>query len=127
MGVKSINDMNALFLPAWNDAKRNAKKQAEPSEQQKAMEAFAKALKDCDKATERMMDKHHQTVAESAKKIAAYRKKKAVDDRRVQEAENQRLLQENLMIQRINHRNMLEEIRIEDINRREFMKGQFQA
>ncbi|MDR1886224.1 MAG: hypothetical protein LBQ56_08095 [Synergistaceae bacterium] len=122
MGVKNINDMNALFLPAWNDAKRNVRKQADSTDQQRAMEAFAKALRNCDKATERMMDKHHQTVAESAKKIAAYRKKKAVEDRRVQEAENQRLLQENLMIQRINHRNMLEEIRIEELNRRDLVK-----
>jgi hypothetical protein len=31
-------------------------------------------------------------------------------------------LQENLMIQRINHRNMLEEIRIDELNKGELMK-----
>lgn len=120
MGMQSMDAVNALFLPAWQNAKRQAK-EATSSGQRRAMESYYKAVQNCDKATENMMDKHHKSVAESAKKIAEYRKRKARLDKTVEAAEKQRLFHENMLIERINHQNMLEGMRIDELNRKELL------
>lgn len=122
MSIGNLRDANALFLPMWNKVVREVKKPP-PTEQEQVMHAFRKALRSCDKATENMMDKHHETVAKSAKKIAEYRKKKAQQDRIHEAALERELINESIMIQRINHRNMLEEIRVDELNRDEMQKA----
>jgi hypothetical protein len=121
MSVQSINQANSLFIDAWNDVSRKVKHVTE-SDQQKAREAFYNAVRDCDRATENMVDKHLESVAESAKKLAEYRKKKAVADRAMKAADQQRVLNENILLERINYQNMLEETRIRELNRKEIMK-----
>ncbi|MDR1915544.1 MAG: hypothetical protein LBQ58_03095 [Synergistaceae bacterium] len=120
MGIQNISDVNAMFLSAARDAARKIK-HIEQSDQERAMEAFYKAVRSCDKASERMMDKHLESVAESAKKLAEYRKRKAQLDKVLESAERQRFFNESVMIERINHRNMLNEARMEDLKRREVL------
>ena len=55
-------------------------------------------------------------------RLAEYRKKKAIEDRARQRADDIRTINENILIERINHRNMLEEIRIREFNRGEIFK-----
>jgi histone H3/H4 len=122
MASENLNAVNALFMPAWNDVTRKAKKPTE-SDQQKAREAFYKAVRSCDKATETMVDKHLENVAESAKKLAEYRKRKAVEDRVIKEADMRRNLRENMLLARINHHNLMEETRIRELNRQELLEN----
>jgi hypothetical protein len=109
-------------MTAWNDAARRAKP-PEQTERQRAMEAFADAMVTVNKAGEQMMDKHHESVAKSAKKLAEYRKQKARQDAAKAAAEQQKLFHEDVMIRRLNHRNMLEEIRIDELNKEELFKA----
>lgn len=78
------------------------------------MELFRKAVSNCDREVERMMDSHHKSVAESAKKLAEYRKRKAMEDRQRQDAIERRLLSEMVRVESINHRNMLENERLRE-------------
>ena len=118
MSVSSIDHAKSVFQALMQSA---SKKSADSSEQS-AREAFYKALRSCDKAMENMVDKHHESVRESAARLAEYRKKKAVEDRARQRADEMRRVSEDILIERINHRNMLEEIRIREFNRRELLK-----
>jgi hypothetical protein len=122
MSVNNVTDANALFLPAWNNVVRAVKK-TEESEQQKAMEMFGKALNECEKASEQVMDKHHETVAKSAKKLAEYHKRKAIFDRIRANADEQKMVNEQIVMRRMNQHNLLEGIRTDDINRRELLKA----
>jgi hypothetical protein len=121
MSVNNVTDVSALFLQELKNTAKNRRKVSDPteSERKKAMEMFGKALRDCDKAMERVMDKHIESVAKSAKEQAQYRKRKAQADRAKASAEDQRLFNEKILLSRINQRNLLEEIRADDINRRE--------
>ncbi|MDR1516196.1 MAG: hypothetical protein LBS45_10930 [Synergistaceae bacterium] len=125
MSVNNVTDANALFPQEFKNAavKANLRRTGKPteSERKRAMEMFGKALRDCDKATERMMDKHIESVAKSAKELAEYRKRKAQADRIKASANEQRLLNEKILISRINQRNLLEEMKTDDINRRELL------
>jgi hypothetical protein len=114
MGIQNIGAANSLFLAARNQQVRRVKNTSD-EDLQKAREFFYKAVKSCDKATERMMDKHIESVAESAKKQAEYRKKKAVVEKAREKADDTRELNESILIERINHRNMLEEIRLKNL------------
>jgi 2-hydroxy-3-keto-5-methylthiopentenyl-1-phosphate phosphatase len=118
MSVRNITEANALFMPAWKNVTRKLK-ETEESERQKAMEMFGKAMRTCDEASERMMDKHLETVAKSAKELAEYHKRKAVFDRMKESADEQRMINERIVLNRINQRNLLEEIRTDDINKKE--------
>jgi hypothetical protein len=117
MGVQNINDAKILFMQAWNDNSRRVQKVSE-SDQQRAREAFYKAVRDCDKATEKIMDEHLERVAESAKKLAEYHRKKAITDRAMKEADIRREINEAVLIDRINHHNMLEDLRVRELNRK---------
>jgi hypothetical protein len=123
MSVNNVTDANALFLQELKNAAKNRRTVSAPteSERKKAMEMFGKALRDCDKAMERVMDKHIESVAKSAEEHAEYRKRKAQADRKKASADEQRLLNEKILISRINQRNLLEEIKADDINRRELL------
>ncbi|MDR3320839.1 MAG: hypothetical protein LBS93_00190 [Synergistaceae bacterium] len=122
MSVNNVTDAKALFSQAWNNVSRAAKK-TEESERQKAMEMFGKALQDCEKASEDMMDKHHEIVVKSAKKLAEYHKRKAVFDRIRANADEQKMINERIVVNRLNQHNMLEEIRSDDVSRRELLKA----
>jgi hypothetical protein len=126
MSVNNVTDANALFLKTWNDVARQPKKPAK-SEQQKAMEMFGKAVQNCEKASERMMDKHLESVAKSAKELAVYHKRKAVFDRMKTSADEQKMLNEKILLSHINQRNMLQEMRVDDINRQELLKASGQG
>ena len=121
MSVPNIDHAKSVLQVLMINAAKKSKTNAD-SDQQRAREAFYKAVRSCDKAMENVMDKHHESVRESAVRLAEYRKKKAVEDRARQRAAEMRRLNENILIERINHRNMLEEIRIRDFNRRELLK-----
>jgi hypothetical protein len=121
MSVQNINHEQSVFQALLGDASRQARHFSEP-DQQKAREAFHKALRACDKATERMVDRHLESVKKSAEKQAEYRKRKAFTDRARKRADDMRTMSENILIERINHRNMLEEIRVRELNRDEILK-----
>jgi hypothetical protein len=113
--------MGAFFAVARDRIECGLKKAGE-SEERRAREAFYKAVKSCDKATERMMDKHHESVKKSAEKLAEYLRKKAVADRAQKRADDMRTMNEDILVERINHRNMLEELRIRELNRKEILE-----
>jgi len=121
MDVSSIDHAKSVFQALVSNAAKKSKTKAD-SNQQRAREAFYKAVRSCDKAMENVMDKHHESVKESAARLAEYRKKKAAEDRSRKRAVEMRSINEEILIERINHRNMLEEIRIRDFNRRELLK-----
>ncbi|MDR3281241.1 MAG: hypothetical protein LBT23_12100 [Synergistaceae bacterium] len=121
MSVQNANQANSLFIDAWNDVSRKVKRVTD-SDQNRAREAFYKAVRACDKATESMVDRHLESVAESAKRQAEYRKKKAVADRAAKTADERRVLNADILLERINYQNMLEESRIRELNRKELMK-----
>ncbi|MDR3165095.1 MAG: hypothetical protein LBU13_05920 [Synergistaceae bacterium] len=124
MGISNITgntQMDALFSMA-RDYVECSLKRADEAGQSRAREAFYKAVKSCDEAAERMMDKHLESVKKSAEKLAEYRKKKAITDRARKHAEDMRIMNENILVERINHRNMLEELRIRGLNEEELSK-----
>jgi hypothetical protein len=121
MGVTGIEHAQSVFQAILSDVSHRASQAAE-TDQQRAREAFHKAVRACDKAAERMMDKHLENVRKSAERLAEYRKKKAVTDRARRRADDIRTINENILIERINHRNMLEEIRVRELNRDEILK-----
>jgi hypothetical protein len=119
MGVSNIDgnaQMDTMFAMARDHVERRVKGDSE-SERERALEAFRKATRSCDRAVERMMDKHHESVKKSAEKLVEYLKKKAEADRAWERAEDMRTMNEDILIERINHRNMLEELRIKAQNR----------
>ncbi|MDR1580664.1 MAG: hypothetical protein LBS35_09930 [Synergistaceae bacterium] len=119
MSVSNITgnvQMDAMFAMARDHAKRGVK-EADGSERERALEAFHKAVGACDRTVERMMDKHHESVKKSAEKLAEYLKKKALDDRARERAEDMRDMNEDIQVKRINHRNMLEELRVKALDR----------
>ena len=118
MSVSSIDHANSAFQALM----QSASKKSVANSEQSAREAFYKALRSCDKAMENMVDKHHESVRESAIRLAEYRKRKAAEDRVRQRADEMRRVNEDILIERINHRNMLEEIRIREFNRKELLK-----
>ncbi len=119
MGMGNIGAANAMLLSDWNKARAEVQKQKQKTDRDKAMEAFANAMRDCDKAIENIVDKHHESVAESAKKRDAYRKKVALQEQIQKRADEQRRFHEEALINQLNLRNMLKERRIEDMERRE--------
>ncbi|MDL2263800.1 hypothetical protein LJC31_04010 [Synergistaceae bacterium OttesenSCG-928-I11] len=122
MGMDKIGAANAAFLSDWNEAHANIQKQMQQkpkTSREQAMEAFADAMRNCDKAIENVVDKHHESVAESAKKNAEYRKKVARQEQIQKRAEEQRLFHEERLINQLNLRNMLKERKLEDVERRE--------
>jgi len=121
MSVSNIEHAKSVFQALMNNASRKPKPGSD-SDQQRAREAFYKAVRSCDKAMENLVDKHHESVRKSAVRLAEYRKRKAVEDRARQRADEIRALNEDILIERINHRNMLEEIRIREFNRKEMLK-----
>jgi hypothetical protein len=110
-----------MFAAARNHAGRGVKA-AEESERERALEAFRKAARSCDKTVEHMMDKHHESVKKSAEKLAEYLKKKAAADRARERAEDTRTMNEDILIERINHRNMLEELRVKALENEKIRK-----
>ena len=122
MGMGNIGAANAMLLSDWNEARAEVQKQMRQkpkTDREKAMEAFADAMRDCDKAIESIVDKHHKSVAESAKKRDAYRKKLALQEQIQKRADEQHRFHEEAVINQLNLRNMLKERRIEDMERRE--------
>jgi SOS-response transcriptional repressor LexA len=119
MGVSNITgnpQMNAMFTIARVHAERGVKKNSE-AERERATDAFHKAVMSCDKTIGQMMDKHHESVKKSAEKLAAYLKKKAAAERAQRHAEDIRDMNEDILANRINHRNMLEELRAKALYR----------
>ncbi len=122
MGMGNIGAANAMLLSDWNEARAKVQKQMRQkstTDREQAMVVFADAMMDCDKAIENIMDKHHESVAKSAKKRDAYRKKVALQEQIQKRAEEQRRFHEEALINQLNLRNMLKELRIEDMERRE--------
>jgi hydroxypyruvate isomerase len=121
MNIQDIHGAGVLFGAARNNPSRAVRRVSE-EDSRKAREAFYKAVRSCDKASEKMMDKHLESVAESAKKRAEYLKKKSIADRARKTADNMRELNENILIERINHQNIIEEMRVREFNRQELLK-----
>jgi hypothetical protein len=126
VGVSNITgnvQMNAMFAMARDHVKRDVKG-ADESERERALEAFRKAVRSCDKTVEQMMDKHHESVKKSAEKLAEHLKKKAAADRARKRAEDTQTMNEDILIERINYRNMLEELRIKALDREKIRREQ---
>ena len=121
MSVQNIDHAKSVFQVVMGNASRRHKSAAD-SDERSVREAFYKAVRSCDKAIENVVDKHHESVRKSAVRLAEYRKKKAVEDQARQRADEMRRIHENILIERINHRNMLEEIRIREFNRKELLE-----
>ena len=120
MSVPNIDHAKSVLQTLMQGVPRKSKATADSDK--RAREAFYKAMRSCDKAMENVVDKHHESVREAAERLAEYRKKKAVEDRARQRADEMRRINENILIERINHRNLLEEIRIREFNRRELLE-----
>lgn len=116
-----VKTANALFLPLWNSVARSPREPVK-SKQEEAMAFFRNAVRDCDKEIGKIVDAHHKSVAESAKKLAEYHKRKALQDQIRNSARERHLINERIRIDSINHQNMLESLRVEELNRRERMK-----
>ena len=121
MSVPNIEQTKSVFETLMVNNLQKLKP-ARDSDQQRAREVFYKAVRSCDKAMERVVDEHLESVRKSAVRLAEYRKKKAVEDRARQRADTMRKISENILIERINHHNMMEEIRIRALNRNELLK-----
>jgi hypothetical protein len=124
MSVSNITgnaQMDAMFAVARDRVKSDVKR-VDESERERALEAFRKAASSCDRESERMMDKHLESVKKSAEKLAEYRKKKDIADRAQKRADDIRTMREEILIERINYRNMLEELRIKALNQEEIRK-----
>lgn len=109
-------DAKNLFAPAWNSETR-APQKATKTELEKAMEEYDKARSTCDKAADTMMDEHHRTVAESAKKMDEYYKQKMLRNQAREAVKDRQELNEQVRIESINHRNMLESRKLEELDR----------
>ncbi|MDR0764688.1 MAG: GPALPP motifs-containing protein 1 [Synergistaceae bacterium] len=119
MSVSNINgnaQMEVMSAMARERAGRGAKRAGEP-ERERALEAFRDALKVCDKTAEQMMDKHHESVKKSAEKLAEYHKKKDAAERAWEREKDMRDVNEEILAERINYRDMLEELRLKAMGR----------
>ena len=121
MSVPNIEHTKSVVEALMGSNTHQRPKSAKDSEQ-RAREAFYKAVRSCDKAMENVVDKHLESVRKSAARLAEYRKKKAFEDRARQRADTMRAINENILIERINHRNLMEEIRVRELNRSELLK-----
>jgi len=83
------------------------------SRQERAMVFYQKAVWNCDRQIEKMVDKHLETVAESAKKLAEYRKIKARQEQITKSMRERQELNERALIERINYRNLMQSRRLE--------------
>ncbi len=82
--------------------------------QEEAQAFYRKALYDADKAIDDMMQRHEEIVAEGQKRMKAYAQKRALE-KRVQKAQEEReALAEKALVERLNHRELLEEARRKD-------------
>lgn len=111
-------DANSLFAPAWRNETRSPQK-ATKTELEKAMEQFDEARSTCDRAAETMMEEHHRTVAESAQKMNEYYKKKMLQNQAQEAAKDRQELNEQVRVESINHRNMLEALKLEERQKEE--------
>lgn len=112
----------ATFLSDWNDANGSMKQRVQNRNRtmrEQAMESFADAMRDCDKAVEGIVDKHHESVAKSAEKLKEYHARVAREESRRRAAEEQRLFYEEALISALNARNIRQEDALRDQERRE--------
>ena len=123
MNISSLSGAESLFLPAWENASRRRECPKSSDQMEDATEAFNKAKGACDREAERMMDRHHESVAKSAKERVIYQKKKAMIDRVRIETQKKDMFNETVMIQRLNHRNMLKENLMKDLSQDEINKA----
>ncbi|MDR0615266.1 MAG: hypothetical protein LBG29_00505 [Synergistaceae bacterium] len=124
MSVNNVTDAGAFLSQVREYAAKAAKtlNDQKEAERKKAMEAFGQALYACDKAIERVMDKHIESVAKSAKELAEYRKRKAIAERIRDSADERYLMNERIILDRINQRNELAAMKADDIKRRELQE-----
>ena len=107
------------FQQAWDNRSQMLSAPKKSKEDEKLREAFQNALRECDRAMENVMDRHHESVAKSNEKKAEYNKKKAVQEEIEKAALNREMLNEQAVIQRINYSNRIEFLRKEEDEDRE--------
>lgn len=123
MGMDTIGAASS-FLSDWSDARayvRQREMQRSKTSRERAMEAFADAMRDCDKAVDGIMEKHQESVAKANERIKEFRRKQAAEEQRAEHAEEQRLFYEEALIRSINIRNMRIEDMKDDADRREVL------
>lgn len=120
MSVKVNTELN-MFLQQQAKALRTVRKN---DDREKAMEAFSDAMAACDKAIGKVVDDHHKTVAESAKKREKYLKQKAQAEKSQEIKDKQELMNERMLIHSINHRAMIQGMRVEDQERHELLMAE---
>lgn len=118
---QDVRITGAPFAFVRNEVMRNPQKPAN-FKQREALAFFQGAVRDCDEKIGKIMDAHQKSVAESAKKLAEYHKRKAREDRIAQSTMERRQRDERIRIDGINRRNMLEILRAEELNRRELLE-----
>lgn len=112
----------ATFLSDWNDANASMKQRVQgrsKSMRDQAMESFAEAMRDCDRAIENIVDKHQENVARSAERLREYHKQLSREEARRRSAEEQRLFYEEALISALNARSLRQEDVLREIERRE--------
>lgn len=121
MGMDTIGAASS-FLSDWSDARAYVKQQEmqrTKASRERAMETFAEAMRECDKAVDGIMEKHQENVAKANERIKEFRRKQAAVEQRAKHAEEQRLFYEEALIRSINIRNMRIEDMKDDEERRE--------
>lgn len=121
MGMDTIGSAST-FLSDWNEARAYVKQQElqrSKNARERAMESFADAMRDCDKAIDGIVEKHQETVAKANERIKELRRKQAKEEQRRKSADDQRLFYEEALVRSINLRNMHMEDVKDDEERRE--------
>lgn len=106
--------MNNMLLHDWSEQTANRGQ----TPRNKGMALYYKAVRDCDKAMETVMDKHHESVAKSAEKMKEYRSKKAREDAVRKAADDRRRMNEEAAVRAVDYREFMQELRLSDENRR---------
>ena len=122
MGMSAGSAVNNMLLHDWNNIVKEVREAAQPSKMS-GMGAYYNVMHNCDKAMQDVMDKHHETVAKSAKKMKEYRRKKAREDAVREAARERRQVYEEAAVRTLNKREFMKELRLEDEQRREMFEA----
>ena len=117
MGMSVGSAANSMLLHDWNNIVKNVR-EAIQSSKSSGLSAYYAAKQNCDKAMENVMDKHHESVAASAKKMKEYRKKKAREDAIREAAREVRITNREAADRAYNYREFMKSLRLENDERR---------
>lgn len=117
MGMSAGSATGVNLLQDWNNIVKNVREAMQPAKNP-GLGAYYAAKQNCDKAMENVMDKHHESVAASAKKMKEYRKKKAREDAIREAAREVRITNQEAADRAYNYREFMRTLRLKDDERR---------